>query len=103
SGGGSTSTLHPVAGKPETFFDAAFYLAHNPDVASAIAKGLLPDAWTHFRLYGKFEGRQPSALFNESFYLAHNPDVAFAVAMHILPTGFDHYVLFGYAEPRQAV
>jgi len=71
-------------------FDAAFYLAANPDIAAA---GVDPLA--HFLSHGRFEGRAPHALFDAAFYLSANPDVAAA--------GLDplaHYVEHGWREGR---
>ena len=52
-------------------FDAAFYLAHNPDVAQA---GM--DPLQHFLQTGWKEGRDPNAFFSLKYYLNQNPDVA---------------------------
>ena len=74
--GGKVPTV-PAAGayaQPEyEHFDAAYYLAHNPDVAAAHI-----DALAHYEVYGWKEGRNPSASFNTSLYLKNNPDVAAA-------------------------
>ncbi len=51
-----------VAPLPE--FDAAFYLARNPDVAAA---GV--DPFEHYLLYGFKEGRDPSIAFDTRHYL----------------------------------
>ena len=74
-------------------FDGQAYLAANPDVAAAAH-----DAWTHWRLSGRGEGR-PMSLeecgFDPDAYLAANPDVAWA--------GFDaltHWRHFGRREAR---
>ncbi len=50
-------------------FDAAWYLARNPDVA---AEGLEPLA--HYLEYGAAERRDPNPLFDTNWYLAHNPE-----------------------------
>ncbi|MGI4955417.1 MAG: carbohydrate-binding domain-containing protein [Janthinobacterium lividum] len=71
-------------------FDAAFYLAHNPDVAAA---GVDP-AW-HYAQFGWREGRDPSALFHTRYYLNQNPDVA---AAGINPLA--HYETTGWKEGR---
>lgn len=52
-------------------FDAAFYLAHNPDVAK-----LGVDPLQHFLQTGWKEGRDPNAFFSIQYYLNQNPDVA---------------------------
>ena len=71
-------------------FDAAYYLAHNPDVAAA---GVDPLA--HYLAYGWKEGRNPDAWFDDRYYLEHNPDVA---AAGVNP--LQHYEAFGWKEGR---
>jgi GT2 family glycosyltransferase len=73
-----------------SLFDAAFYLAHNPDVAAAGLNPLL-----HYVQYGAQEGRNPHPLFDAAFYRAHNPDVAAAGLNPLL-----HYVQYGAQEGR---
>lgn len=74
-------------------FDREAYLAANPDVAAAGH-----DAWTHWRLSGRGEGRPLSreeCAFDREAYLAANPDVAWA--------GFDplmHWRHFGRREAQ---
>jgi len=41
-------------------FDAGEYLRCNPDVARAVRNGQMPSAITHFRLFGRREGRRLS-------------------------------------------
>ena len=72
-------------------FDAEWYLASNPDVASL---GL--DPALHYLKYGWLEGRQPGPAFNGDDYLAVNPDLA---AAGINPLA--HYLLLGAHENRQ--
>jgi hypothetical protein len=71
-------------------FDAAYYLAHNPDVAAA---GM--DPLFHFNVVGWKEGRDPNAYFDTSGYLAHYADVA---AAGVNP--LEHYEQFGWKEGR---
>ncbi|MEW5688116.1 MAG: hypothetical protein AB1942_24630 [Pseudomonadota bacterium] len=73
-------------------FDAAFYLAVNPDIA---ASGM--DPLQHFLMTGWLEGRDPTARFSVRDYLELHPDVA---ASGLNP--FVHYVLAGQAEGRAA-
>ena len=82
----------PLTGDADPQFDAAYYLAANPDVAAAGA-----DPYTHFLTYGWREGRNPSANFSTSDYLAANPDVAKAGIDPLL-----HYEDYGQAEGRAA-
>ena len=81
-------SLPNSAGDP--VFDAAYYLAKNPDVAAA---GV--DPYTHFHYTGWIEGRSPSALFDTNYYQAQNPDVAQA---HIDP--LEHFENQGWHEGR---
>ena len=71
-------------------FDAAYYLAVNPDIADA---GM--DPLDHFLATGWREGRDPSRDFSVADYLELNPDVAAAEA-----NPFQHYVLAGRIEGR---
>ena len=71
-------------------FDAAYYLALNPDIADA---GI--DPLDHFLATGWREGRDPSRDFSVADYLELNPDVAAAGA-----NPFQHYVLAGRIEGR---
>ena len=80
----------PAAQTEDAYFDAAFYLAQNPDVAAAHVDPLL-----HYQTIGWTEGRDPSAAFSTRQYLVANPDVA---AAHIDPLA--HFVASGQAEGR---
>ena len=71
-------------------FDAAYYLAANPDIAGA---GI--DPLDHFLATGWREGRDPSREFSVADYLELNPDVAAAGA-----NPFQHFVLAGRHEGR---
>ena len=71
-------------------FDRDWYLAQNPDVATAGVNPL-----RHYLRRGALEGRDPSPFFNTSYYLEANPDVA---AAHINP--LVHFVKYGVAEGR---
>ncbi|ODT86887.1 MAG: hypothetical protein ABS78_14685 [Phenylobacterium sp. SCN 70-31] len=73
-------------------FDAAYYLAVNPDIA---ASGM--DPLDHFLRTGWREGRDPSPRFSVRDYLEAHPDVA---ASGLNP--FVHYVMAGRAEGRAA-
>lgn len=82
-----------------TLFDEKFYLAQNPDVASAVASGQFENGLEHFNIYGIVEGRNPSAYFDTSYYLLQYPDVA-AVVRSFGTTAFDHFLEFGQFEGR---
>jgi hypothetical protein len=83
-------------------FDEAFYLQTNPDVAAAVAAGVIPSGAVHFVNFGVKERRpgKQGQLYNEATYLAENPDVAAAVAAGAFASGFEHLALFGRQEGR---
>jgi phospholipase/lecithinase/hemolysin len=81
------------------YFDEKYYLQKYPDVAKAITNGTIPDALTHFRNFGKYEGRDPNPMFDTKYYLEKNPDVAEAVKKGGI-TPFEHFVNFGQYEQR---
>jgi hypothetical protein len=87
---GGARSLHPHRELVLPEFDAAFYLAANPDVARAGT-----DPVEHFLAHGWREGRDPSRRFSVREYLQANPDVA-AAAMN----PFVHYLLAGRLEGR---
>ena len=88
SGGTLLATTHVLNAEPD--FDAAYYLAHNPDVAAA---GV--DALKHYLAFGWKEGRDPNAYFSTRWYLAQNPDVA---AAGVNP--LEHFENYGWREGR---
>lgn len=83
----------------KSLFNESYYLAKNPAVASAVASGSFPIAFTHFSQFGQFEGRSPSALFDTNYYLLNNPDVAAAVNSKAT-TAIQHFINFGESEGR---
>ena len=88
AGGTLLHTTHVLNTEPD--FDAAFYLARNPDVAAAGVNPL-----QHYLQYGWKEGRDPNAYFSTSYYLGQNPDVA-AAGMNPL----EHFEIYGWHEGR---
>ncbi len=84
------SAAHQETDSVRAQFDAARYLAKQPDVAAA---GV--DPWEHYVATGWREGRDPTDWFQIAGYLAANPDVA---AAGLEP--FRHYVLHGRDEGR---
>ena len=77
---------------PDAFFNTAYYLSHNPDIAAAHI-----DPLRHYEQYGWKEGRDPSAQFSTAKYLAAYADVKAAGMDPLL-----HFVAFGQAEGRVA-
>ena len=88
NGGTVLATTHVLNAEPD--FDAAYYLAHNPDV---VAAGV--DLLQHYLTYGWKEGRDPNAFFSTKYYLAQNPDVA---AARVNP--LEHFEYYGWKEGR---
>lgn len=74
-------------------FDAAYYLAENPDVAADPASA--GDPLGHYLRHGGYDGRDPRAGFDTAYYLQTNPDVAASGAHPLV-----HYVTRGFAEGR---
>lgn len=84
------------------YFNAAYYLAHNADVAAAVA-GMTPAqqlavAEQHYDLHGATEGRAPNAWFDATAYLNANPDLVPGGVT--LATALAHYAQFGESEGR---
>jgi hypothetical protein len=82
-------------------FDEKRYLARNPDVAGAIARGEIESAHMHYLGYGYFEGRQGGGpVVDESWYLAKYPDVAAAVRDGRIRSAEAHFNSMGGGEGR---
>lgn len=75
---------------PNRFFDTAWYVQRNPDVAEKSMNPL-----DHFYVFGAVEGRNPSPRFDTTWYLATNDDVWSSGINPLL-----HYLRFGAAEGR---
>jgi hypothetical protein len=86
-----------------SLFDEHYYLAQNPDVAAAVASGVIASGYDHYIKYGQFEGRSPSPYWDEAYYLQMNPDVAAVVKLGIVGSGFIQFYLFGQYENRPGV
>lgn len=82
-------------------FNESWYLRNNPDIAAVVEAGVI-DAFTHFQLYGRFEGRSPDPAFDPGYYLESNPDIAAAVQAGNI-TAYDHFVSYGANETRSFV
>jgi len=82
----------------------AAFLAANPDVAAAVAKGDFTSGLEHYESFGKYEGRGATgyaSLTKEDTYLANNLDVAQAVQSGQFASGLEHYLMYGLNEGRQ--
>jgi hypothetical protein len=75
----------------EEAFDRDWYLAQNPDVASARI-----DPLHHYIQFGAREKRNPNPFFDTAWYLDQNPDVARARINPLV-----HYVRYGKAQGRR--
>ena len=73
------------------YFDRAFYLEMNPDIAASQI-----EPFEHFYFYGFREGRRPNIAFDARWYLETHADVREAGANCLL-----HYALAGEAEGRR--
>ncbi len=73
------------------YFDPAYYLLANPEVAAAGTDPL----W-HYLLYGAAENRRPNAFFDPEYYRSRYPDVASCGAEPLW-----HYIHHGSAERRR--
>lgn len=80
------------------YFDAAFYLSQNADVAASPYYSAHPDE--HYEQHGRFEGRDPNAYFDETTYRQLNPDVAQSVDAGGFASGYDHWIQYGQREGR---
>lgn len=78
---------------PHPWFDVAYYLERNPDVARSGREPL-----GHYYAAGAREGRSPSARFDGRHYIAANPDVIEAGANPLL-----HFLNYGRTEGRRAL
>ena len=90
-GAATTPTATGADATNDPLFDAAYYLAHNPDVKAA---GV--DPYQHYLRYGWKEGRNPDALFDTNYYLAQNQDVKAAGLNPLL-----HFEQYGWHEGRE--
>jgi hypothetical protein len=82
-------------------FDAEWYVATYPDVATAIATGIVPDAVTHFVRFGYFEGRRPRSFdVDPSWYEGAYEDVARAIRSGAVSDARAHFNANGYFEAR---
>lgn len=86
-------------------FDAAAYLAANPDIKQAVESEEVAGAEEHLLHQGLSEvragerpfhaGFQP---FDEAMYIERFEDVRLAIESGSFTSGFDHFVQFGYDE-----
>lgn len=83
---------------PLSLFDPEFYLSQNPDVAAAVAAGLMT-ATEHFLEFGQGEPRQINPFINLGDYMDANADLADASAAGII-SPLTHLLTHGVGEGR---
>jgi len=85
---------------PNPYFDEAWYLAANRDVAAQIEAGAFASGFAHYLATG-FIDRSPHWLFSDRYYLAGNTDIT---RSRLEEAGFvnayDHYLAAGDSEFR---
>ena len=82
-------------------FDELYYLRNYPDVAEALANGLLADAHHHYVEFGYFEDRLPFRIeVDTAFYYREYPDIEAEVDAGTILTAQDHFEHHGYKEGR---
>lgn len=85
------------------YFDEAWYLATNPDVADAIQRGFLNSAAEHFIWFGCHEGRMPREIIvDEQYYLEVYDDVRKAIQAGEIRSAQHHFEARGYWEGRKS-
>jgi len=93
--------LLAAALRQKTPVDEKYYLAKYPDIAKAIANGILTSASDHWYETGYYEGRHPRRiLVDEEYYLQAHPDVAKAIRAGKIKSCQDHFDDAGFAEGR---
>jgi hypothetical protein len=83
------------------FVDAEWYVSNYPDIAQAIAGGVVGTAAEHYATFGYYEHRMPYPIkVDEPWYLAQYSDVSEAVGKDLFPSAHEHYYLVGFKEGR---
>ena len=87
---------------PNMFFDEAWYLAANPDVAADIEAGDYGSGYEHYCTIG-FLNRSPHWLYDDAVYAQHSPDLTDQVLLaNDCFNRYDHYLKAGAREGRIA-
>ena len=94
----STGRLEGKLGRIPLEFSAAGYFARNPDVATAVGNNALL-AWSHYWLYGIYEGRAYDDELRVFEYLAINADLT-AAFKDDWRTAALHWMRYGRTEGR---
>ena len=82
-------------------FDEERYLATNPDVKEAVARGEVESGHVHYVGFGYFEGRLGGMEeVDEAWYLRAYPDVAQALRDNQVASASQHFQAVGGGEGR---
>ena len=85
---------------PNRYFDEAWYLAQNPDVAAFVAQGGFASGFAHY-CHDGWRARAPHWLFSERLYRSRYPEITQGLLdRHGLVNGYDHYLALGDREFR---
>jgi hypothetical protein len=85
----------------DTFFNADYYRANNPDVVAYYGENVTDEQlYYHWCYNGVNEGRSGSPVYNEDYYIANNPDVGEAYTTHL--DRYNHFFERGSTEGRAA-
>jgi hypothetical protein len=85
----------------DTFFNADYYRANNPDVVAYYGENVTDEQlYYHWCYNGVNEGRSGSPVYNEDYYIANNLDVGEAYTTHL--DRYNHFFERGSAEGRAA-
>lgn len=78
-----------------------WYCAQYPDVAKAVADGIIKSPKQHFIDNGYFEGRLPFPIsVDDKWYLKQYSDVAESIKKGAEPSSQTHFLRDGYKEGR---
>jgi len=97
------SAVPALAASEHPNWDETLYLAVNPDIAAAIARGEFKSGKEHWELTGRIEHRRGSVTpdgWDEAGYLFVHPDVANEISRGTFVSGYHHYLAAGLAERR---
>ena len=77
---------------PSAYFDEAFYLSGQPEVARAVESRGFTSGYEHFLLYGMHEWRRPFAAFDPLYYAKTNLSDVNDGQTSLRPAGFVHFL-----------
>ncbi|HTW28665.1 MAG TPA: hypothetical protein VME92_16180, partial [Acetobacteraceae bacterium] len=81
--------------------DETWYKTFYPDIAAAIAEGVVSSSRDHYIRFGYYEHRMPYPIeVDEEWYLDQYPDVREAIRNDDFQTGQAHFQMAGFREGR---